>query len=512
MVNNGTRGKTFDLEEIVDTLGAEKRRGRKVVHCHGVFDLLHIGHIRHLEQAKGMGDVLVVTVTPDRYVNKGPSRPVFTETLRAEAIAALDCVDYVAINRWPIAEETIKLLRPDYYVKGPDYMESQDDRTGGISKEEAAVQSVGGQIAFTDDITFSSSNLINKHLQVHPRNVGDYLDRFSSRHSTGDVLRYLDGAESLKVLVVGETIIDEYVYCEAMGKSGKEPVLAVRRVEGEKFAGGIIAVANHVSAFSNRVGLLTFLGGQDSQEEFIDGKIEPNVERMFLYLNGGAPTIVKRRYVEVYPRQNLFEVYVMDHGDAKTSEAMALTAKLEEVLPQYDVVIVTDYGHGMLGPEAVKVLASQSRFLAINTQVNADNRGFNTVSKYPRADYVCVSENEIRLEARSRLRDLRDVVLEVSEKLSCSRITVTRGQQGCLCYSEEEGFFEVPAFASQVVDRMGAGDTVLSVTALCVAQGAPTEVVGLIANAAGAEAVATVGHRTSLQRVSLLRHIESLLK
>ena len=275
---------------------------------------------------------------------------------------------------------------------------------------------------------------------------------------------------------------------------------------------GIIAVANHVSSFSDRVGLLTFLGGQDSQEEFIDGKIEPNVERMFLYLNGGAPTIVKRRYVEVYPRQNLFEVYVMGNGDTKTSEAIALAAKLEEVLPQYDVVIVTDYGHGMLGPEAVEVLASQSRFLAINTQVNADNRGFNTVSKYPRADYVCVSENEIRLEARSRLRDLRDVVLEVSQKLSCSRITVTRGQDGCLCYSEEEGFFEVPAFASQVVDRMGAGDTVLSVTALCVAQGAPTEVVGLIANAAGAEAVATVGHRTSLQRVPLLRHIESLLK
>ena len=180
MAKNGTRGKTLDLEGVVDALGAERRRGRRVVHCHGVCDLLHIGHIRHLEQAKAMGDVLVVTVTPDRYVNKGPSRPVFTEALRAEAIAALDCVDYVAINRWPIAEETIKLLRPDWYVKGSDYTESENDRTGGISKEEAAVQSVGGQIAFTDDITFSSSNLINKHLQVHPRNVSDYLARFST--------------------------------------------------------------------------------------------------------------------------------------------------------------------------------------------------------------------------------------------------------------------------------------------------------------------------------------------
>ena len=511
MVRNGTRSKTLDLEQVVEALVAARAHGRKVVHCHGVFDLLHIGHIRHLEQAKGMGDVLVVTVTPDRYVNKGPSRPVFTEALRAEAIAALDCVDYVAINRWPIAEETIKLLRPDYYVKGQDYAESQNDRPGGISVEEAAVKGVGGQLVFTDDITFSSSSLINKHLQVHPRNVSDYLERFSNRHSTDDVLRYLEGAESLKVLVVGETIIDEYIYCEAMGKSGKEPVLAVRYMDTEKFAGGIIAVANHVSAFSDQVGLLTFLGGQDSQEPFISEKLEPNVDRMFLYLEDGAPTIVKRRYVEVYPRQNLFEVYVIGNGDAKPSEA-SLTAKLEELLPQYDVVIVTDYGHGMLGPEAVEMLCKEAKFLAVNTQMNAGNRGFNTVSKYSRADYICVSENEMRLEARTHLRDLRDVVLEIAEKLSCRRITVTRGQEGCLCYSEDEGFFEVPAFASHVVDRLGAGDTVLSVTALCVAQSAPMEIVGLIANAAGAEAVATVGHRTAIQRVSLLRHIESLLK
>ena len=173
------------------------------------------------------------------------------------------------------------------------------------------------------------------------------------------------------MLVVGETIIDEYLYCEALGKSGKEPVLAVRHNHSERFAGGIAAVANHVSAFCARVGMLTFLGRSDSQEDFIREQLDAKVDRMFLYMEGDAPTIVKRRFVELYPRQNLFEVYVMGNGEHNPAESAALSAKLNEVLPEYDIVIATDYGHGMIGPEAAEVLCDRSRFLAINTQVNA---------------------------------------------------------------------------------------------------------------------------------------------
>lgn len=503
--------KIREIEELVEVLTIFRGEKKKIVHCHGVFDLLHVGHIRHFEQAKRLGDVLVVTLTPDRYVNKGPHRPVFSEGLRAEAIAALESVDYVGVNKWPTAVETIQLLRPDFYVKGPDYREAEKDRTGGITLEELAVKSAGGQLVITDDITFSSSNIINRYMPVFPKEVSDYLTDFSARYCADDVLAYLERARSLKVLVVGEAIVDEYQYCETIGKSGKEPVLVARYINNEKFAGGILAVANHVAAFSDQVGMVTFLGMSDSQEDFIRDKVNVKIDKMFLYKDD-APTIVKRRFVEVYPFQKLFELYVMNDGEDNAYHSQALSNKLREVLPQYDVVIVTDYGHGMLGPEAIEVLSSKAQFLAVNTQINAGNRGFNTVSRYHRADYVCVSENEIRLETRSRHRDLRDIVMEVGEKLSCGRIVITRGQQGCLCYGKEEGFYEVPAFAVRVVDRIGAGDAVLSVTALCVAQKAPIEIVGLIGNAVGAQTVATVGNRTAIERVALSKHIESLLK
>jgi len=499
-----------ELAEVVASFRAQ-HKDKSIIQCHGVFDLLHIGHIRHLGQAKKLGDILIVTVTPDRYVNRGPHRPAFTEELRAEAIAALDCVDYVAINKWPTAVETIKLLKPDIYAKGADYKDPQKDLTGKIIDEEAAVKSVGGKIALTEDIVFSSSRLINKYLPVLPEEVRQYLSRFSERYSVDDVLQYLQNAQNLKVLVIGEAIIDEYQYCDMIGGSAKEPILAVRYHSAEKFAGGALAVANHVANFCNKVGVLTTLGAKDSQEDFVRQNVSDNVDLMFLY-KASSPTIVKRRFIESYLLQKLFEVYEINDEELNQEQDRALGTMLKEVIPRYDVVIVADYGHGMLARNAIELLCRQARFLVVNTQANAANRGFNTISRYPRADYVCLARHEIALEERNRQGDIREMILNVSRRLACGQIVVTCGKDGSVSYNEHEGFVEVPAFAHQVVDRMGAGDAVLSLTSLCVAQRAPMEVVGLIGNIVGAQAVATLGHRTAIERVPLFKFIESLLK
>lgn len=506
-----TTDKIKDVEELAEVIDSLRANNKKIVHCHGVWDLLHVGHVRHFEQARGLGDVLVVTVTPDKYVNKGPHRPAFNEDLRAEAVAALDCVDSVAINRWPTAVQTIELLKPDIYVKGSDYKDANKDYTGKITEEEAAIKAVGGEIAFTDDITFSSSSLINRYMPGFSKEVSEYLAYFSERYSSETVLRYLEKARSLNVLVVGETIIDEYQYCEAIGKAAKEPVLATRYLSTEKFAGGILAVSNHVANFCNNVGLLTLLGTEASEEEFICQHIKDNVDKMFLY-KSNSPTIVKRRFVDSYLLTKLFEVYVINDEELCEAEDRALCIKLSNIISNYDVVIVVDYGHGMLGKDAIDILCNQAPFLAVNTQANAGNRGFNTISRYPRADYVCIAEHEIRLDTRNQRADLRDIILDVSKKLECRQIVVTRGKHGCLCYSENEGFFEVPAFANQVVDRIGIGDAFLSLTSLCVAQEAPTEIMGFIGNVVGAEAVAMVCNRTPIERASLFKHITSLLK
>jgi rfaE bifunctional protein nucleotidyltransferase chain/domain len=156
--------KIVDLEELAGKVRVLKSEGKKIVHCHGCFDLLHIGHIKYFQAAKRMGDMLVVTVTPDVYVDKGPGRPAFTESLRAEAIAALECVDYVAVNKWPTAEDTLRLLRPHIYVKGQEF-EKLEDKTGKIQREHLVVKEIGAEVRFTQEIVFSSTKLLNEYVR-----------------------------------------------------------------------------------------------------------------------------------------------------------------------------------------------------------------------------------------------------------------------------------------------------------------------------------------------------------
>lgn len=157
-----TRRKILALSDLAHRLSQLKQQGKKIVHCHGCFDLMHPGHIKYLQAAKEMGDILVVTLSPDRYMDKGSGRPVFSENLRAECLAALECVDYVAINEWPTAEETLRLLRPHYYVKGQEF-ENLEDKTGKVQREFQVVQEVGGKMRFTHEIVFSSTELLNKY-------------------------------------------------------------------------------------------------------------------------------------------------------------------------------------------------------------------------------------------------------------------------------------------------------------------------------------------------------------
>jgi len=157
-------GRVVELDRLVEDLKRLRRAGKKIVLCHGCFDLMHPGHIKHFQTAKKMGDILVVTVTPDIYVDKGPGRPVFTEQLRVSSVAALECVDFAAINKWPTAQETLRLLKPHIYSKGQEF-ENLEDKTGKIQKEFEVAREVGSQMRFTHEIVFSSTKLLNKHFR-----------------------------------------------------------------------------------------------------------------------------------------------------------------------------------------------------------------------------------------------------------------------------------------------------------------------------------------------------------
>ena len=458
------------------------------VMCHGCFDLLHIGHIKHLQAAREMGDYLVVSITADAFVNKGPGRPVFSADKRAEMLAALECVDYVVIVDGASAIPAIEAIMPDIYCKGSDY--KSEDITGKFDLERDAVEKNGGRIVFTDEEVHSSSSLINEFLPQFDQETTSLLQRMKEDRSAELIDGYLDQIKSLKVLLVGEQIHDHYVYVSSLGKAAKENIIATQFKSEEWFEGGTDATGMH-----------------------IDGLVEAVHASC-------RRRVTKTRFIEPPYTRKLFEIYEMSDTPMDGEEIADLIAELRGGIEWADLVIVCDYGHGMIGPEVVEVLQDCSKFLAVNVQTNAGNLGYNLLTKYKRADFLVVDAMEARLAAQDKHRPLDELAGRVLPSLiACKNIVVTHGSAGCYVYqwSKTRGkaraiTTHVPAFRQTVVDTMGAGDAFFAIASLFAYCKASNEIIGLVGNVAGAMKVGTIGHREPTDPVKFKRYVQTLLK
>lgn len=507
-----TQSKILSLEALGTVVEKLKAEGKTVIQAHGTFDLLHLGHAKHLESARKLADVLVVTLTADKYVNKGPNRPVFSEYLRAEMLAALEVVDYVAINYSPDAVSAIKALKPTFYAKGQEYVNPEGDVTGKIVDERNAVERWGGQIAFTHDITFSSTELLNRNFNLYEPLLREHLDGLRAETGVEALQNMVNSIKDYKILIVGDAIIDEYHYVVPMGKSAKENMIATRYQDREMFAGGVFAAANHVASFVKQVDIITVLGENDEHTDWIQDNLRPNV-KLHAIKRPGAPTTRKRRFVDPSYMRKLFEVYFMDDAPLSEPEETSLNELLSRKISDYDVVIANDFGHGMIGKSTVNLLCERSKFLAVNTQSNSANMGYNLVHKYPRADFVCVDSVEARLAVTDKITPMEDVITRaLPERIDCNKFIVTQGRHGCVTYECGDVVRTIPAVTKSVVDTVGAGDAFLCIAAPLVASGAPLNQVGFIGNIVGALKVAIVGHQKSVEKVDVLKAITALLK
>jgi rfaE bifunctional protein nucleotidyltransferase chain/domain len=488
------------------------RRGQKsVVHAHGTFDLLHLGHVRHFRAAREFGDVLVVTLTADRFVNKGPGRPVFSEAARAEMLASLEYIDWVAINYAPDAVDAINRICPNVYVKGHDYQEPEGDVTGKIIAERQAVEAHGGCVCFTNEETFSSTELLNRHFNIDEPHVRDHLRGLRSDGAMAQMLALIEKVRDYSVVVVGDAIIDEYEYVLPMGKPPKESIIAARYRERENFAGGVFAAANAVASICAEVDVITCLGASESYEDLIRQNLRPNV-RLHLVYRPNASTTVKRRLVDPSTMRKLFEVYVMDDEPLLMEIQQEVDGVIARIAPQAEVTIVTDFAHGLLAPSSIDALVKNARFLAVNTQSNSANWGYNLITKYPRADYVCIDDPEARLAARDRVSKIGDIAHAIGKQIDCAKTIITHGRYGCVTLEQGDTVHTIPALAGRVIDTIGAGDAFLSITAPLVAAGGVLKQVGFIGNVVGALKVEIVGHRQRIDKPALIKAITALLK
>ena len=504
--------KIKNLQKLQQIISDLKSKGKKIVQCHGVFDLLHIGHIKHFEEAGTFGDVLVVTITPDEFVRKGPNRPAFTTSLRLEALAALESIDFVAANKWSNAVETIKTLQPNIYCKGSDYKDHSDDITGKIDDETVAVETVGGEIRYTEDITFSSSSLLNKFSDVYNEPQKTFIQKMHKDRNINEINTMVDELKNLKVLVLGETIIDQYVFCEALGKSGKEPVLVLRDLNMEQYAGGAAAIARHLSDFCGTVSLLSMLGEKKEHEDFVLESLPENIKPYFIYKEG-SPTITKKRYVDYISKNKSLGVYSLDDVHMNGENQGQLNTYLAELVPAHDLVIVSDYGHGFISQDTARRISNQSVFTALNAQINAANIGYHTMNNYRNIDCAIINETELRHELRNRESSVETLMKELANTLQVQYLVVTQGNGGATLYiAEKNQYNHCPAFASMVVDKIGAGDAMLALLSCALKSEFSSDLALFMGSLAAAQSVETIGNSTPVSKVQLLKTFSHALK
>ncbi len=486
----------------------------KIVHCHGVFDVLHAGHLEYLRSAKAHGDILVVTITSDRHVNKGPGRPHFSDRVRAMMIAALEVVDFVSISDHATALPAINLIKPHFYVKGPDYRDKTKDVSGGIYEEESAVESHGGKLVFTDDEMFSSSELVNKFFMDWSDEQKQVIAKVRESGGLEKILAVLDSVSRLKVCVVGEPIIDTYRFVNPENISSKSPSVSARFLEEQNYAGGSLAIANHLAGFVKETRLVFTCPASAEFEAFLFEKLDRGIYYLSWPLEGTSVPR-KTRYISKDNSQRIFEVTdIVEDQWKKHSPKNFVGAMLDHSF-NCDAVVIADFGHGLFQDEVLSACSQFRPFIGLNVQTNSSNYGFNVFHKHKRFDYLSLDMREARIAYHDKRSSPIDIGRRARKDLNphSASVSMTLGGNGSLYFPAGIGHeYFSPTFADQVIDATGAGDAFFGLTTLLVRVGCPSNMVPFIGNVFAGLKTKIIGNKSAVTKAQLVKAITSILK
>ncbi len=504
--------KIISLEDLKKKIINFKINKKRIVLCHGTFDLIHLGHLRHFTEAKKYGDILVVTITTDKYVSKGLNRPFFSTNQRMEALSHISDIDFISYVDSSDAIDLIKYLKPNIYCKGPDYKNFKNDTTGKIYQEIKALKSINGILKITSSETFSSSKILNDHFEILNSNQKNIISKIKTTLKT-DVKKLIDNFSNLKVLIVGETIIDKYIYCDPIGKSGKDSILTFKKLREDYYPGGVLAIARHVSDFVKKITVVTSVGEKNEYKNFIIKNSNKKKTHFIFFPKNKSSTIIKTRYVDSVNLNKVFGIYDLDdHSYLKKTDAKILSV-LKKEIKLHDLIIVSDYGHGFLSKNISKILNKTNNFIALNTQINSSNMGYHGLEKYKNLNLLIINEREIRFELRDRSSDLKKIMKILSMQKNVNFLVVTQGNSGAIMYyKKEDKFYECPAFAGKVVDKVGAGDAMLALLSLAIRKKLDLNFSLLLGSLAAAQSVESISNSSPCNKKIITKHLEHILK
>ena len=334
----------------------------------------------------------------------------------------------------------------------------------------------------------------------------NYIKSIKERFPISRIESSLKQLKKLNVLAVGDIIIDIYTFVSPKGRAIKDPILSTGFEHEEKYAGGILAVSNHLSSYVNKIELVSLIGDKHPFSEFVKQSLAKNIElRAFVKKN--APTNIKKRYVDYYRNNKLFKIEYINDEPISAALTKEIADFISKEIKKYDMVIIGDFGHGFINKSIRKVLEENSKFLSINVQSNSSNMGYNYISHYKKPDFIIMNEDELRLPLMQRFEEIQHVAKEFHKRFKYDKFLVTLGKQGCTFFNHGK-LYKAPAVAHQVVDTVGAGDAVFALASLLAYINVDDNLLPFISNCAGAIKAGYMGNKESVTKKKLLNFIK----
>lgn len=449
--------------EIEKSIGVFPRKD-KVIMCHGVFDVVHPGHVHHLAFAKSKADILLVSITSDRHIRKGTYRPHVPERLRALNLAAFEMVDYVIIDDEATPLKNIKTIQPDYFAKGFEYVEGA--LPPKTQEEMDVITTYGGEMIFTPgDVVYSSSSLID--IAKPTINIEKLLSLLYVENVSFDDLREAIGRfKEYRVHVVGDLIVDSYTEASVIGAKAKTPTMSVRYLGQTDYVGGAGVVARHLKAAGSDVTLTTMVG-DDTLGNWAVEQLKESGVKLNAILDTARPTTHKNVIIA-----DGYRLLKIDNLDNQVISGSILEKFRESVVGiGTDAVAFCDFRHGIFNRDTVRLLSDsipEHTYRVADSQVASR---WGNITEFKDFDLITPNENEARFALGDQDSVIGALCTQVVNKARCKTLMLKMGKMGVLTSRpsgglKENQYFSVDSFTEKVVDPVGAGDALLSYATL----------------------------------------------
>lgn len=459
------RRKIKTREELVQILGA-RPRSQSVIMCHGTFDIVHPGHIRHLMYAKSKADLLIASLTCDAHIQKGNVRPFVPQQLRAMNLAALEVVDYVVIDDNPTPLENLHFIKPDYFAKGYEYNAAGVNPKTAL--EMAVLEQYGGEMIFTPgDVVYSSSAVI----ESSPPNLSaDKLHMLmeSEEISFADLRKTISEFPGLRVHVLGDTIIDSYSFCTMTGGVGKTPTLSLKFESQVDYSGGAAIVAKHLRSAGAEVSFSTVLG-EDALKDFVLKDLGEAGVHCMPVIDRTRPTTQKNVFITGGYR--MLKVDKLDNRPISEKTVTALKSQLAD--HRADIVVFSDFRHGLFSRQSIPQLIDGIPAGVLKVADSQVASRWGNILEFRGFDLITPNEREARFALGDQDSTVRPLAMELYKRADCKYLILKMGDRGLITYRapnpEVRSFFTMESFVDRLVDPVGAGDGLLAYATLGLA-------------------------------------------